>query len=169
MSSTPLVTTANRSEDRAVPLSPTPRLVSVDALRGFDMCWIIGAGTFVQSWLGIARNPFTVFLNRQLDHVQWGGFGFYDLIYPLFIFLVGVSIVFSQDKTRGTEPRRKQVVRILRRGLTLYLLNFLFNGGFTTRWPDIRVASGVLALIAAAYTIAALIYCFFADRLKIIA
>ena len=163
------MTTANRAEDRAAPLTPSPRLVSVDALRGFDMCWIIGAGTFVQSWIGISRNPFTIFLNGQMDHVEWEGFGFYDLIYPLFVFLVGVSIVFSQDKNRGTEPRRKQVVRILRRGLILYVWNFLFNGGFSTRWPDIRVASGVLAMIAAAYVIAALIYCFFADRLKVIA
>jgi predicted acyltransferase len=82
---------------------------------------------------------------------------------------VGVSIVFSLDKLRATESKRVMVGRILRRGVTLYCLNFIFNGGFAMRWPHMRVASGVLALIAASYVIAALIYCFFGTRLKVLA
>lgn len=117
----------------------------------------------------MAHHPVGAFFDQQLEHVRWEGFHFYDLIYPLFVFLVGVSIVFSLDKTRGTVPRRSIVAKILRRGLIIYCFNFIFNGGFAVRWPDMRVASGVLAMIAAAYVIAALIYCFFGDRLKVLA
>lgn len=145
------------------------RLTAVDALRGFDMIWILGAGTFAQSLVAIDRNAVTVLLNEQFEHVRWEGFHFYDLIYPLFVFLVGVSIVFSIDKARATASRRKLVGRILRRGAVLYVLNFIFNGGFSAHWPHMRVASGVLALIAAAYVIAALIYVFLADRPKVMA
>lgn len=144
-------------------------MVAVDALRGFDMIWILGAGPFVQSFARINRNVVTDFLDRQLDHVRWEGFRFYDLIYPLFVFLVGVAIVLSFDRVRRTEAKRALVGRILRRGAVLFCLNFVFNGGFSTPWPNIRVASGVLALIAASYVIAALVYAFLADRLKVIA
>ena len=156
-----------RSEDsgRAAP----PRLTSVDALRGFDMAWILGAGPLVQSFARINRNAVTVFLDEQFEHVRWEGFHFYDLIYPLFVFLVGVSIVFSFDRKRSAEPRSVLIGRILRRGFLLYILNFIFNGGFSAHWPNMRVASGVLAMIAAAYVIAALLYLFFAERLKILA
>jgi predicted acyltransferase len=133
------------------------------------MIWILRADLFVISLAGLFKNPASAWVSRQLDHVQWGGLHLYDLIYPLFIFLVGVSIVFSLDKVRRTEPRHVLAGRILRRGLLLYVLNFIFNGGFSASWPQMRVASGVLALIAAAYVIAALVYLFFADRLKVIA
>ncbi len=148
--------------------TPAARSVAIDALRGFDMIWILGAGTFVQEFVRLWPNALTALVDRQLDHVQWEGVHAYDLIYPLFIFLAGVSIVLSLDKARRTEPRRVLVTRILRRGLTLYVLNFFFNGGFWAPWPNMRVASGVLALIAAAYVIAALVYVFLADRLKLI-
>jgi predicted acyltransferase len=145
------------------------RIVSVDALRGFDLFWIMGAAPFVQALARMHKNAFTTAVDQQFEHVPWEGFHFYDLIYPLFIFLVGVSIVFSLDKLRATESKRVMVGRILRRGLTLYFLNFIFNGGFAVRWPHMRVASGVLALIAASYVIAALIYCFFGPRFKVLA
>jgi predicted acyltransferase len=145
------------------------RIASIDALRGFDLCWIVGAGTLVQSLAHVFPDEFTAWVDRQLEHVRWEGFHFYDLIYPLFIFLVGTSIVFSLDKARNQAPKRVLVARILRRGLGLYFLNFIFNGGFSARWPQMRVTSGVLALIAAAYVIAALLYLFLAHRLKIMA
>ncbi len=75
------------------------RIKSIDALRGFDMIWIIGADALV---LGLNRlshgNPFLAAIANQLDHVPWEGFHFYDLIFPLFVFIVGVSIVFSLSK-----------------------------------------------------------------------
>lgn len=142
------------------------RLRSIDALRGFDMVWILGGGTLVQALARLHRGSFTTALDAQFEHVRWEGFHFYDLIYPLFVFLAGVAIVLSLDKRRRTEAKGILVARILRRGLFLYGLNFIFNGGFSARWPQMRVASGVLALIAVSYVVAALIYLFLADRIR---
>ena len=71
------------------------RLMSVDALRGFDMFWIIGADSLVYALSKMTRSGPTSFLADQLEHAEWEGFRFYDLIFPLFVFIVGVSIVFS--------------------------------------------------------------------------
>src|SRR4051812_14623630 len=83
----------------AAPAAPlATRLRSVDALRGFDMFWIIGAGALVHALDRMSDNVVTRFLSTQLKHVQWEGLHCYDIIFPLFLFLVGVSIVLSVDK-----------------------------------------------------------------------
>ncbi len=85
------------------------RLVSIDALRGFDMFWIIGAGGLVHSLRAASDAPFVDFLASQLEHVPWEGFHFYDLIFPLFVFLMGSSTVFSLDRiVRVCGLRRRQ-------------------------------------------------------------
>ena len=109
--------------------------MSVDALRGFDMFWILGAATLVRGLEAMSDNGITRFLSAQLEHATWEGVHFYDVIYPLFLFLIGVSIVFSLDRARRRDGKAAVVGRILRRGLLLYVLNFIYNGGFTTRWP----------------------------------
>jgi predicted acyltransferase len=78
--------------------SQSSRLVSLDALRGFDMFWIIGAGTLVGGLEKMNANPVTTFLAAQLKHAQWVGFNFEDLIFPLFLCIIGVSLVFSLDR-----------------------------------------------------------------------
>jgi hypothetical protein len=65
---------------------PAARLISVDALRGFDMFWIIGAGAVVHALDATTPNALTQFLSAQLRHVNWEGFHFYDMIFPLFLF-----------------------------------------------------------------------------------
>src|SRR5262245_31986017 len=74
------------------------RLMSLDALRGFDMFWILGADSFVYALHETSQTGLTKFLATQLDHAEWEGFHFYDLIFPLFIFMMGVSTVFSLSK-----------------------------------------------------------------------
>jgi predicted acyltransferase len=153
----------------AAPVTGSGRMMSVDALRGFDMFWIVGAATLVRGLEGMSDNAATRFLAAQLEHATWEGIHFYDVIYPLFLFLIGVSIVYSLDRSLPRERKTTIVARILWRGLLLHAFNFIYNGGFSTRWPDMRVVSGVLAMIAVCYVPAALIYCFFAGRVKIIA
>ncbi len=96
------------------------RILSVDALRGFDMFWIIGVDEVVwaaeQSW----PNAFTHVLAAPLRHREWAGFNFYDLVFPMFIFLVGVSTVFSLSKTLRQENWVATYRRIFRR---FFLLN----------------------------------------------
>ena len=143
--------------------------MSVDALRGFDMFWIVGAAALVRALGEMRPNAVTRFCTTQLEHATWEGVNFYDVIYPLFLFIVGVSIVFSLDKALAEKGRAAVFGRVLQRGLLLYALNFLYNGGFTTRWPAMRVVSGVLAMIAVCYVLAALIYCCVGGRVKVIA
>jgi predicted acyltransferase len=147
---------------------PADRIRSVDALRGFDMFWILGAGTLVKGFEKMGVNPFTHFLSTQLTHVQWAGLVFYDLIFPLFLFLIGVSIVFSLDKALATGGRGPAMRRIVWRSALLFVFGVFYSGGFSHRWPDVGLG-GVLQRIAACYLAAALIYVWFAPRLRTIA
>ena len=90
--------------------------MSLDALRGFDMFWIIGADSLVYALSRMSQNPATKFLAYQLDHAEWAGFRFYDLIFPLFVFMVGASIVFSLTKTVAEKGRAGAV------GLSCWLI-----------------------------------------------
>lgn len=134
------------------------RLVSVDALRGFDMLWIVGAGGVVRALGAMKPNEATKFFTTQLQHVGWEGFRFYDLIFPLFLFIVGVSLVFSLDKALAQGGYLRAIGRIARRAVLLYALGVLYSGGLTQPWPNVPLA-GVLQRIAACYLAAALIYC----------
>src|SRR4051812_21853054 len=89
--------TAGPPEIPAAPQPPT-RMLSVDALRGFDMFWIIGGGALAKALDKIGGGPVTSAIVTQLQHVVWEGFRFYDGIIPLFLFLIGVSIVLSMDR-----------------------------------------------------------------------
>src|SRR5687768_13224118 len=91
------------------------RLMSIDALRGFDMFWIIGADELVHALHSFSQNRFTTSLANQLTHKDWAGFAFYDLIFPLFVFIAGVSTVFSLTKTIEIGGRGEAVKRVLRR------------------------------------------------------
>jgi predicted acyltransferase len=155
----------------AVP-GKTQRLMSVDALRGFDMFWIIGADSLVYALDRMANGPdeksrgFIGFLAYELDHADWAGFHFYDLIFPLFLFIVGVSLVFSLGKTIRQEGRAGAVKRIIRRSVLMFLVALFYSGGFANSWPDIRLM-GVLNRIAICYGCAGIIFCFCNLRMMI--
>src|SRR5882757_3189429 len=130
-------------EESSAPAAPAQRLTSVDALRGFDMFWIIGADSLIYALNRMSRSGPTEFLANQLDHAEWEGFHFYDLIFPLFIFLAGVSLVFSLGKTIEREGRLAALIRVIRRSSLLYAVGVFYSGGFTEPWPDMRLM-GVL-------------------------
>lgn len=143
---------ANRS-----PGSATGRLMSIDALRGFDMFWIVGGDVAVKAWALWAGWPPPDLVETQLEHVPWEGFRFYDLIFPLFLFLVGVVIPFSLAGQRARGASSAQMhLRILRRTALLFALGLLANGVLQFDWGNLRVA-GVLQRIAVCYGCAALI------------
>src|SRR5689334_1135535 len=106
------------------------RVVSVDALRGFDMFWIIGADAFFYAINKMGHeNTFIAPIANQLDHVPWAGFHFYDLIFPLFVFIVGVSIVFSLPRRVALHGKGAAAAQILRRFVILYLFGlFTYEG-----------------------------------------
>src|SRR5439155_5929705 len=99
-------------DESIAPAPPSQRLTSVDALRGFDMFWIIGANALVYALNRMTQTGTTKFLADQLEHAAWEGFHFYDLIFPLFVFIVGVSLVFSLSKTIEREGRAEALKRV---------------------------------------------------------
>jgi len=81
------------------------RLMSLDALRGFDMFWIVGADALVEALRKLSDGRVMQGLAGQLEHAGWAGFHFEDLIFPMFVFIVGVSLVFSLSRTIEQQGR----------------------------------------------------------------
>jgi len=163
MSPTASVLEGPRLESPVAQPPHSQRLVSVDALRGFDMFWIIGATSIVLALQQMTSTPLTRFLANQFEHADWEGLHFYDLIFPLFIFIIGVSLVFSLTKTLEHDGCATALKRIFWRSLLLYLCGMFYHGGLSHRWPDVRF-SGVLNRIAVTYLFAATLFCFFKTR-----
>jgi predicted acyltransferase len=133
------------------------RLASLDALRGFDMFWITGGEELVHSLFRVFPHPWTEALDRQFQHVPWAGFHFYDLIFPLFLFIVGAVMPFSLTRRLEAGASRAGLYRhIVRRFLLLFLLGLVYNGLLDFRLHDLRIA-GVLQRIAVSYFLAALV------------
>jgi predicted acyltransferase len=162
------------------------RLVSLDALRGFDMIWIIGGEVLIEQlaklfppgrttveWPKHPGEFITVPLEMirlalaataaQLQHVSWEGFHAYDLIFPMFVFIVGVSLVFSLSKQLTMHGRSAAVRRVIIRGIILYLLGLIYYGGLSSTYQQIRLM-GVLQRIAISYTFAGLLFCYLRPR-----
>jgi predicted acyltransferase len=159
-----IIETFNSDEMKAEPAAPeTGRLMSLDALRGFDMFWILGADSFVYALHRMTPTAPTQFLATELDHAEWAGFHFYDLIFPLFVFMMGVSTVFSLTKIIEREGRAAAVKRVLKRGVLLFIVALIYSGGFTNPWPDMRLM-GVLNRIALCYTFGGLLFIFLGTR-----
>lgn len=137
-----------------------PRLVSIDALRGFDMFWIIGGDALTRALCAWWDTPTSARIGEQFEHVEWEGFRFYDLIFPLFLFVVGVVIPFSLKKYQtGEHPRSLALRRTIRRVILLFVLAFLYNGIQKFDFANLRYA-GVLQRITICYGIAAIFYLF---------
>ena len=146
-----------KSTLKGVPTSQ--RLYSLDALRGFDMFWIMGAGGVFGNLAKITGSPVWGSIANQLIHPVWNGFAMYDLIFPLFLFMAGVSTPFSIDSQRAKGKSREQLLfRVIKRGLILVLLGVIYNNGLKlTPIENLRFPS-VLGRIGLAYMFANIIY-----------
>ncbi|HWB45965.1 MAG TPA: hypothetical protein VG900_11040 [Hyphomicrobiaceae bacterium] len=139
------------------------RVISVDALRGFNMFWILGADGAIWALDEMTRNKGLVIgafgraLGYQMTHARWDGFRFYDFIFPLFIFVTGVAIALSLPRLLEKEGLRNAYARILRRSLLLYGLGLIYYGGISQHWGDIRYL-GVLQRIGICYLFASILF-----------
>jgi predicted acyltransferase len=106
------------------------RLMSLDALRGFDMFWIIGGEELLRSIAKLSGSSRFVELAQQhTHHPEWNGFSFYDLIFPLFMFIAGVAVPFSFASHRAKGQGELALHwRVIRRGILLVLLGLIYNG-----------------------------------------
>ncbi|MBX2926028.1 MAG: DUF5009 domain-containing protein [Chitinophagaceae bacterium] len=102
------------------------RLLSIDALRGFDMLLISGGGAFIVYMKGITNQSWIDSLADQLEHPAWMGFTFYDFIFPLFLFTAGVSLAFSMQSGLKKGVSKKELYKkAFKRFLILFLLGIL--------------------------------------------
>jgi predicted acyltransferase len=146
---------------------PSKRLVSIDALRGFDMLMICGADAFFRSFEGNVSWTWSNGLALQFEHPEWIGFTFYDFIFPLFLFVSGVSIPFSLRKSIDSNDPKSQIYRkAFWRMSILVLLGMLDkNAPFHFfDWEQIRLGS-VLGRIGIAGFVTVVLYLNF-DAIK---
>lgn len=137
------------------------RLTSIDALRGFDMFFIVGGSGLLCALARVLFGEGAVGFCEQMEHVKWEGLHLMDVIFPLFVFIAGLTFPFSyaRQRERG-DSNRKIHLKILRRSLLLLLLGLLYNGFLKN---DLHHPSGiryfsVLGKIGIAWGIAAVIY-----------
>ncbi len=147
----------------------SPRVASIDALRGLSIFCIIGLDGAMLALAEMSRDKGSAvsavgsFLGMQFTHVEWEGLLFYDFIFPLFIFVTGVSIVLSLPGLVEREGKAGAHWRVLRRSLLLYVLGVIAYGGISQRWADVRLL-GVLQRIALCYLFTSLIFLNFGFR-----
>lgn len=135
------------------------RLVSLDALRGFDLFVLVALGPLVLSFTQAAGPEHFEGLRAAFTHVDWEGFSPWDLIMPLFVFMSGASIPFALSRFRNGANRSLLVRRLLKRVLLLWLLGMVVQGNLLGLDPSrFYVYTNTLQAIAAGYLIAALLF-----------
>ncbi len=141
---------------------PATRLPALDALRGFDMFWLIGGELLPAALFTWTGWSVWKLMAQQFEHSPWHGFTFYDLIFPLFIFISGVSLGLQGHSLSGLPmaQRMPQYTRAVRRLLLLMLLGVVYNHGWGTGMPAdpaaVRYAS-VLGRIGIAWFVTAML------------
>lgn len=151
----------------AQPVS-SQRLYSLDALRGFDMFWIMGAEEIFHALAKATGSPFWEVIANELTHPAWNGFHFYDLIFPLFLFMAGVATPFSvgRELEKG-KNKNELLLRVIKRGLILVLLGIIYNNGLIIKPLDQIRFGSVLGRIGLAYMFANIIYLYTKQRTQI--
>ena len=142
------------------------RLLSLDALRGFDMLFIMGFATLVVNVCHLFPGDVSAAVAESMSHPAWHGFSHHDTIFPLFLFIAGISYPFSLAKQRSLGATQGDLYRkILKRGALLILFGLIYNGLFRLDWP-MRTAS-VLGRIGLAWALAAMLFLNFRTRTRI--
>lgn len=149
--------------------STNGRLVSLDALRGFVMLWIMSGEHIVHALAKAAPIPVFIWMSSQLHHTDWNGITFYDMIFPVFLFVAGVSMPYSFEKKMSiagvstpmelpAEEKRKIYVTMVKRTCKLLLLGFIVNGILRFDGFDQTRFASVLGRIGLAWFFAGIIY-----------
>ena len=137
------------------------RIDSIDALRGFDMLMIIFADQFFYHLNEGVSNDITSFFATQFSHPSWFGFHFYDIIMPLFLFLVGVVIPYSLDNrlSSNTISLKSIYYHIIRRFVILFVLGWVVQGNLLAfDSSTFKIYSNTLQAIAVGYLFSSIAY-----------
>lgn len=137
--------------------NPNERLLSLDTLRGFDMLWIVGLGTLFEALGNQTDWGWADTLATQMHHASWMNFRFFDLIFPLFMFISGAAIPYALiAKLEKGVPKKELYHKVLTRAILLVIFGAIYNGALQFEFSTLRVAS-VLGQIGLAYLIASFI------------
>ena len=139
---------------------PNNRLNSIDVIRGFDMLMIIFADRFFVHLHQASQTETTKFLETQFDHPVWFGFHFYDIIMPLFLFLVGVVIPFSMERrVKEIDRKIKLYPHLIKRFVVLFILGWIVQGNLLhLDINKFHVYSNTLQAIAVGYLFSCVAY-----------
>lgn len=144
------------------------RLLSIDALRGFDMLFIMGFSSLVISICSLFPGGADCWLATTMGHAKWHGLTHHDTIFPLFLFLAGMSFPFSYAKQVASGKTSKQIyIKIFKRALILIFLGVVYNGFFKFDFASLRICS-VLGRIGLAWMCAAILYINFSAKTRAI-
>ena len=127
---------------------PGRRLLSLDVFRGFTVAAMV-----------LVNNPGTWrAVYTPLQHADWHGWTPTDLIFPFFLFIVGVAIPLALGRRLAAgEARERIVLRICRRSVVIFALGLLLHAVANFDLATIRIP-GVLQRIAVCYLVAALLF-----------
>jgi predicted acyltransferase len=121
------------------------------------MAMLVGIGGIIIALANLTGWKWLEVLATQQHHVQWEGFRFYDLIFPLFMFISGVAIPYAiNSKVARGIPKSILFKKIAVRLIALILLGMLYNGALSRGFTNLRYVS-VLSQIGFGYFFAALI------------
>ena len=136
------------------------RLLSIDALRGFDMFFISGGAVFLYHLQENTSWAWMDTLGAQMKHPAWNGFTFYDLIFPLFLFISGVSLSFSIYHSQIRNRTKVEIYKkALRRMVILIILGIIYKNAPLPLFEPSQIRYGsVLGRIGIACFITTLIY-----------
>lgn len=122
------------------------RLLSLDTLRGADILIIAGLDALVYRLAPLfPQSEVMQAIRAQMGHVAWEGLAAYDLVFPLFVFLAGVSLCLSLQR-RSKQSAWRTLGHLWTRAALLVVLGWAINGAVTLNPSDMRFAS-VLGLI----------------------
>jgi len=156
------------------------RLLSLDALRGFNMLFIIGLATAIVQFCNLHCSDFNAFgekaahtatflrkcwigpspdvIIQQMSHVSWNGVRHHDTIFPLFLFLAGVAFPFSLNKQLANGRSYKRIcLKVFVRGMALFIAGVIYSNTVSFDFDKLRYM-GVLQHIGLAWMLAAFIY-----------
>ncbi|TDX12824.1 acyltransferase family protein [Flavobacterium sp. S87F.05.LMB.W.Kidney.N] len=145
------------------------RLISLDALRGFVMFWIMSGEHIIHALAKAAPIPVFIWMSSQLHHAEWNGITFYDMIFPVFLFVAGVSMPYSFEKKMSlagvktpqelpSKEKRKIYFSMLKRTCILLVLGLVVNGLLRFDGVDHTRFASVLGRIGLAWFFAGIIY-----------
>lgn len=141
------------------PVVSSDRVMAVDALRGFDMFWIVGGQELALAVAKVFADPLPPAVARQFEHVEWEGFVAWDLIMPLFLFVVGVAMPFSFGRRiEQGESTRGMLRKVVRRTLILFVLGMAVQGNLLQfNLSTLHIYCNTLQAIAAGYFVSSLL------------